>query len=121
MPVPVPAGRLRVDLEHLMPRGAYRSHEQTAAGLDRHVHRDELLTGPGTGIGGGVLGQQHQQCRQSGGVLPDAPRGQHVPGIVDDGHVVVMRGPVDPAVDRHLTLAPPRVPADLSRRTRATP
>jgi hypothetical protein len=107
-----------------MPRRAHRRHQQPAAGLDRHIHRDELPAHLGTGIdgiSGGMLGQQHQQRRQPGGALPDPPRDQHCPGIIHDGHVMVMRSPVDPAVDRHLTLAPPRVPADLSRRTRATP
>jgi len=38
---------------------------------------------------------------------PDPPGGKDLPGVVHDGHVVVMRGPVDPAVDRHLTSTPP--------------
>jgi len=55
-----------------------------------------------------VLGEQGQQPGQPGGVVADPAAGQQVPVPVDQGDVVVVFGPVDPAVHVHAFLRSPR-------------
>jgi hypothetical protein len=46
-----------------------------------------------------VLGEQGQQRREPGRVVADAAAGQQLPVPVGQGDVVVIFGPVDPAVN----------------------
>jgi len=55
-----------------------------------------------------VLGEQGQQGRQHGRVVADPAAGQQVPVPADQGDVVVVFGPVDPAVNVHAFLRSPR-------------
>ena len=48
-----------------------------------------------------MLGEQGQQGGQPGRVVADPAAGQQLPVPVDQGDVVVIFGPVDPAVHIH--------------------
>ena len=93
VPVPVAGDRHRVDGVDLAAGGAQAGHQQPARGLDRH--RDQVLGGVA------VLGEQAQQLREPGRVVADAAAGQQVPVRAGQGDVVVVFGPVDPAVNVH--------------------
>ena len=43
-----------------------------------------------------MLGEQFQQLPKAGSVVIDAPLGDHLPAIVDNGDVVVVFCPIDP-------------------------
>jgi hypothetical protein len=51
-----------------------------------------------------MLGEQGQQCREAGRVVADPAAGQQLPVPVHQGNVVVVLGPVDPAVHVHAFL-----------------
>jgi hypothetical protein len=89
VPVAVAGDGHRVDREHRPAGGAQARHQQPAAGLDRD--RDRRL-GAVTGVG-----EQLQQERESGRVVADASLGDQLAVGVDEGHVVVVLGPVDTA------------------------
>jgi hypothetical protein len=94
---------------------AQGSDKQAAVGLDRH--RDRVLGGIA------MVGEHLQQHREAGGVVVDPPLGQQAAGLVDQGHVVVRLGPVDPAGDPHagpFVEAAPRRDAWSRQVTRAT-
>ena len=96
MPVPVAGHRHRVD--RVDPAGgAQAGHQQAARCLDRH--RDGVLGAVA------VLGEQVQQPGQAGRVIADPRPGQQPAVPVDEGDVVVVFGPVDPA--EYVQLIPP--------------
>ena len=93
VPVPVAGHRHRVDRVDLAAGGAQARYQQPAGCLDRHRDR---------GIGGvAVLGEQGQQRREPGRVVADPAAGQQLPVPAGQGDVVVIFGPVDPAVNLH--------------------
>ena len=93
VPVPVAGHCHRVDRVDLAAGGAQARDQQPARGLDRH--RDRVLRGVA------VLGQQGQQHREPGRVVADAAAGQQPPGLVRQGDVMMIFGPVDSAVHVH--------------------
>ena len=93
VPVPVAGHRHRVDRVDRAAGGAQARDQQPARGLDRH--RDRVIRGVA------VLGEQGQQRRQPGRVVADPAAGQQLPVPVHEGDVVVIFGPVDPAVNLH--------------------
>ena len=96
VPVPVAGHCHRVDRIDRPAGGAQARDQQPARGLDRH--RDRI---PG---GVAVLGEQGQQFREPGRVVADPAAGQQLAVPVHDGDVVVILGPVDPAVNLHRVL-----------------
>jgi hypothetical protein len=93
VPVPVAGHRHRVDGVDLAAGGAQARGEQPARRLDRH--RDRVLGAVA------VLGEQAGQRGQPGRVVADPPPRQQLPADVDQGDVVVVFGPVDPAEHLH--------------------
>lgn len=95
------SGRSRVNRIHTSTGGAQRGDQQTPRGLDRHGNRDFFA------VAG--LGQHLQQCRESFGVVTDPTFGDQLTLPVNQGNVVMLLCPVDPA--RHgrlrLHLLPP--------------
>ena len=100
VPVPVAGHRHRVDGVDLAAGGAQARGQQPAGCLDGH--RDRVIGGVA------VLGEQGQQPGQPGRVVADPAAGQQVPVPVRQGDVVVVLGPVDPAVHVHGFLRSPR-------------
>jgi hypothetical protein len=96
VPVPVAGHRHRVDRIDLPAGRAQARHEQPARGLDRH--RDLLIRSIA------VFAEQGQQHRQAGRVVANPAAGQQVPVPVRQRDVVVIFGPVDPAVHLHASL-----------------
>jgi hypothetical protein len=103
VPIPVAAGRLRIDLKHPVAGSSHRAHHQPAPGLDCHVHRRELIGPSATG----VLRQQHQQLGQPGGIVADPALRDQLTTLVDHRHLVIGLRPVNPTIDRHPTSPPP--------------
>jgi hypothetical protein len=85
--IPVSVHCFRVDREHLPPGRAQAGDQQAATGLDRHRYRVVRAV---SGIGK----QLQQQQREPGGVVADAPLGQQHSFRIDQGHVVMVLGPV---------------------------
>ena len=100
VPVPVAGHRHRVDGVNLAAGGPQARHQQPAGRLDRH--RDQVLSAVA------VPGEQGQQPGEPGRVVADPAAGQQVPVPVHQGDVVVIFGPVDPAVHVHPFLRSPR-------------
>ena len=100
VPVPVAGHRHRVDGIDLAAGGPQARDQQAAGRLDGH--RDRV---PG---GVAVLGEQAEQLGQPGRVVADPAAGQQLPVPVHDCDVVVILGPVDPAVHVHAFLRSPR-------------
>ena len=96
VPVPVAGHRHRVDGVDLAAGGAQAGGQQAAGCLDRH--RDRVLGGVA------VLGEQAGQLGQPGRVVADPAAGQQPPVPVHHCDVVVILGPVDPAVHVHAFL-----------------
>jgi hypothetical protein len=93
VPVPVAGHRHRIDGVDLAAGGAQARGQQPAGRLDGH--RDQVIWGVA------VLGEQVQQRREPGRVVADPPSGQQLPVPVRQGDVVMVFGPVDPAVNLH--------------------
>ena len=93
VPVPVAGHRHRVDRVDGPAGRAQAGHQQPARRLDRHRHRVIRAVA--------VLGEQGQQLRQPGRVVADPAAGQQLPVPVNEGDVVVIFSPVDPAVHIH--------------------
>ena len=85
IPIPVAAGRLRIDLKHAVAGSPHRAHHQPAPGLDRDIHRHEL-TGPSTTTG--VLRQQHQQLGEASGVVADPTLRHQLTDVVDHRYLL---------------------------------
>jgi hypothetical protein len=83
------SGDLGTDREHFPTCESQAGDQQTATGLDRH--RDRIVRA----VAG--VGQELQQQREPGGVVADAPLGQQRSFRVDQGHVMMIFGPVDAA------------------------
>jgi hypothetical protein len=79
----------RVDREHLAAGGAQAGHQQATTGFDRD--RDRRVRR----VAG--VGEQLQQQPVAAHVVTDAPLGDQPAILVDEGHVVVVLGPVDSA------------------------
>ena len=94
--VPVAGHRHRVDGVDPPAGGAQAGHQQPAGRLDRY--RDRGFSGVA------VLGEQGQQRGEPSRVVADPAAGQQLAVLVHDGDVVVVFGPVDPAVNVHAFL-----------------
>jgi hypothetical protein len=90
--VAVTIHRHRVDREHPIADLPQRVHEQAAIGLQRDP---DLAAGRSQTI------QQLDQGAESGKIITDPLLGQHPTRQIDDRDVVVLLGPVDPAVNLH--------------------
>jgi hypothetical protein len=88
MPVAVAGDGHRVDREHRPAGRSQAGHQQPPAGLDRD--RDRLL-----GAVSGLSEQLHQG-REPVRIVTDASAGDRLTVGVDQGHVMVILGPVDP-------------------------
>ena len=93
VPVPVAGHCHRVDGVDRAAGSPQAGDQQPAGCLDRH--RDGILGAIA------VLGEQGQQLGQPGRVVTDPAAGQRPPVPVNDGDVVVIFGPVDPAIHIH--------------------
>ena len=92
IPVPISVDRLRVDRKHPVTRPSQRRDQQPAVGLQPDIgHRRRL----------GMRTQQLTQRGEPGNVVGDPPLRQHRTIRVDDRDVVMMLGPVDPAIHHH--------------------
>jgi hypothetical protein len=91
--VPVAGHRHRIDRVDIAAGRAQTRDQQAARGLDRY--RDRVLGAVA------VIGEQAQQDGEPGRVAADAAAGQQLPVGADEGDVVVVLSPVDPAEHIH--------------------